>query len=232
MNEHIQPTTVKRGFEEIAPLWEIIQGKGYIGGSYAAYMVAPDDGLIVSPNDIDVFLLPGHEMTDFCDFHGELRDLGLVYWANTPIARTYHPYPLHLAKIKRDVQLINPHPDWKTFPDDIIESFDLDVCRAVIVAPDCAYADVNVGSKDGKYLRINDPLKSLKRALKYHHRGVEFSDWELLKLFQAWEQYPADKRESLIAQNKPELEQHFDDEDQGSYDGYNWYDDDDYFECE
>jgi hypothetical protein len=103
-------------------------------------------------------------------------------------------------------------------------------------------ADTNVGQLKAKILRLNNPLRSLKRVIKYTARGVEFSDWELLKLFQGWEAMPRDRKDGWMDEASQALTDarnaaaaalmgespYVDDDD----DGYDWLDDDDYFDGE
>jgi hypothetical protein len=140
------------------------------------------------------------------------------------------------------IQVIKPNPEWKTFPDDILSSFDFDICRAVLLNLEEVLADTNVGQLKGKILRLNNPLRSLKRVIKYTARGVEFSDGELLKLFQGWEEMPRGRRDVWLDEASEALtaarnaaaaalmgeSPYIDDDD----DGYDWLDDDDYFDGE
>jgi hypothetical protein len=103
-------------------------------------------------------------------------------------------------------------------------------------------ADTNVGQLKGKILRLNNPLRSLKRVIKYTARGVEFPDWELLKLFQGWEAMPKDRKDDWLDEAAEALtaarnaaaaalmgEAAYADDDA---EGYDWLDDDDYFDGE
>ena len=212
MNEHIIKVVPQRGFEAIQPLWEIVQGKGFIAGSYAAYMVG---GFEFTPGDVDVFATSGENADSI--FWGCSEYLGLDYVGRSSIARNL--LPLSTSKIQLPVQIISPNPTWVNFPDDIVQSFDMDVCRAILISPAELMCDENIGLGKAKFLKINDPLRSLKRALKYHKRGFDFDDWELIKLLQAWDQLDADRKSSVISTARTECFE-------GEYEGDDDYDDD------
>lgn len=219
MNDHLRTFKVKRGFETIKPVYDIIQGRGFIGGSYAAFMVATHKTPIL-PNDVDIFAVSKEAAFEI---RRDLQDhLRLVWKEETDIASTLKPSPLGKPQFNMDVQVVRPHPEWKEFPLDIVTSFDMDVCRAVLMDDCTALADVNVGDLQGKFLRINNPLRSMQRAMKYNARGVQFDAWELLKLFRAWDEIPQERKQELIEFHNP-----------NNYeaDSSNWYEDD-YFEGE
>lgn len=197
MNEHWMTMPVKRGFKEIKPLYDAIRTHGYIAGSYAAWMAAPErdgDGPM-KPGDIDVFA-KSEKSALYC-MHACQDMLHLLFYYN---GITYTSFN-HIEG--KQVQIVRPSPEWKQFPDDIMNSFDMDICRALLVNPNTVWADENVGLFRGKLLRINNPARSLKRVLKYHRRGVDFDDWELLKLFRAWDELPGEAKVELIKRARP-----------------------------
>lgn len=230
MNEHWITSPVYRGLDLIKDIFTLVNGRGYIAGSYAAYM---GSYMAVDPNDIDIFAVSEEAAQSIA------RDLIALTgreMTENPVAITIHR-GLHELTNLLPIQIVKPSPDWKTFPDDILNNFDLDICRAVLIDEHTLLADVNAGILQGKFLRINNPLRSLKRALKYHKRGVEFDDHELLKLFDAWDQTPAERKEGLKQQATAEWEQmraarqEVGDIDDGEEFGY-WYDDSTWFEGE
>lgn len=210
---------VRRGWEAVRHIFPLLEGRGYISGSYAGFMAAETNPL--EPGDIDIFAVSVEAWEDLGkEMSGKLDYLmGNPFHQDSPVINLI---PFRSLTGSKSVQLIRPHPSWITFPDDILEWFDLDVSRAVLVAPDKVLADVNLGKFDAKLLRISDPLRSLKRVLKYHKRGVEFNDWELLKLFQAWDLIDADRKASMITAAHelafPEMEPEEDYPDDVSYD--------------
>jgi hypothetical protein len=223
VNEHISTYPVQRGMTPtIRDIYNVIAGRGYIAGSYAAYMVAPLAAF--QPNDVDIFATT---MDNAVALVADLeKRFGLYRGVETDIAYTLEAVNAAFLPL----QIVKPHPDWKTFPDDVINSFDMDICRALLISEDCILADENAGRGVGKLLRINNPLRSLKRVLKYHQRGVQFNEWELLKLFQAWEQMKGDDKAALVDRYNPYIDHSAPVGD--SQAGYDWYDDDDWFEGE
>jgi hypothetical protein len=233
MNDYISEYPVQRGFSTVSAIYDLVAGRGFIGGSYAAFMVAPMSDRRVNgramfapflPNDIDVFATSGDAARAIAN---DLYDcMGMTWDIETDVAYSMTPQGDEPAL---PVQVVKPHPDWKKFPEDILQSFDMDVCRAVLISPNTILADQNAGADLGKLLRINHPLRSLKRVLKYHARGVSFNEWELLKVFRAWDQMKPEDKQALIDAHDPQNKLG-----SSSYDGdpYDWYDDDDWFEGE
>lgn len=226
MNEYWCTFPILRGWETVAEIFDILAGRGFIGGSFAAFMAAPVDSPI-KPHDIDIFAISGIYAETIATVLGERF---ICAEERNPLTITLKP----MIDIGMPIQVIRPNPEWKTFPDDILASFDFDICRAVLINPEEVLADTNVGQLKGKILRLNNPLRSLKRVIKYTARGVEFPDWELLKLFQGWEAMPTERKEDWLREafraNEPEpvLES----DDYPDEEEYGWLDDDDYFEGE
>jgi hypothetical protein len=190
MNEHITELPTFRGHAVTQPLYRLLNGRGFIGGSYAGWTVSPYPKQFV-PNDIDIFM---RSEADALSFREELRGEG--YWLRQESAIAFTM--THYEKKKKDIQIIKPSPEWSSFPGDVIESFDLDVCRAILIKPRLCLADYNAGSLCGKVLRVNNPLRTLKRILKYQQRGVGFNDHELLKVFQAWEAASDERKQNWL----------------------------------
>jgi len=202
MNEHWSTMPVVRGFDSVKDIYAASKGHGYISGSYAAFMAAPIMTPIL-PNDVDVFAVSDKAALYIHNFL--INRKGWDLDAISSIAYT-------LSHKRRDftVQIVKPNPAWKTFPDDFMAAFDMDVCRAVLLSPTEVLADANVGDLWGKLLLINDPLRSLKRVMKYHKRGVQFLDRELIKLFEAWELATPERRADILAMaqgTKPDPEE-------------------------
>lgn len=218
-NRHWDHIMVHRGFDEIRDIYECIGERGYIGGSYAAYMSSRLEKF--TANDVDIFAVSNEAATALCDD----MHVKLGYWisgANDVAWSFYKPERL-------PVQIVRPHPEWSTFPDDILNSFDMNVCRGVLIAPDKLLGDIDLGLTHGKLLRMHNPLRTLKRVMKYEKRGIEFNDHELLKLFRAWQELPDQQKQVYLdlayAGAFPSGSNEADYED--------WYDDDDdWFEGE
>lgn len=207
---------VQRGWRDIEPLYNLIVGRGFIAGSYAAYMAAPGGSHVITPGDIDVFCVSE-------EAYQSLYEEPVFKLINmTPIAATVRAPLL----TDMDIQLIRPHPSWTDFPGDIVQSFDLTISRAVLVNPGCVIGDLALGSREGKILRVNNPLKVLQRIEKYARRGVSFNAWELAKVLRAFEAMPASDRWTMLdqVQNPDAPERVFSGDPYGD-----WYDEDDWW---
>lgn len=219
MSPHRDYFPVRRGFETIRPIYELLGERGYIAGSYAAFMATPHDQPIL-PNDIDIFATSQENAAN----------IGIELLAQPP-SDWLEENETVITIARRDalnIQIVKPNPAWQIFPEDILNDFDLDICRAVLVGPNKVIADLSVGQREGKVLRVNNALRSLKRVLKYHARGVEFNDHELLKLFQAWEQMSQDRKDAMLTRAREETEAIVLECDSGDWE----YDEDDWFEGE
>lgn len=220
---------VVRGKSKIAELWPIVNGRGYIAGSWAAWACSRAKAPWL-PRDIDIFATSEDNAKAIVD---AVRCSGRWDVSETAVAFTIKRTG-HLL----DIQVVRPSPEWRHWPGDLLESFDLSVSRAVLVAPGTVMGDADAGSYEGKILRTNNPLRSLKRVMKYNERKVTFHDHELLKLFRAWDMTPQEKKDAWITEAAKEYDrlrgplkvhEGDDDDDESSY---GFYDDDDWFEGE
>lgn len=186
MNEYCNYYPVRRGFEEIEPLFHFLNQnspRGYIAGSYAAWMKALVE--IWQPNDIDIFATSETHFLEIADYLSN-ENYTLVH--DGEIVKGFE------REAARSIQLITPHKEWASFPDDILESFDLTAGMAVLEGKNTIAAHHHAGSDVSKILKINDPIRTLKRVMKYHQRGVSFDAWELIKLFLAWDELSEDQK--------------------------------------
>lgn len=216
MNEHWVQIPVQRGFDTVAPIYEIVQGKGYIAGSYAAFMGTPNETPIL-PNDVDVFATSADNASAML---GKLLQLPRVNWIEH---RSDH---VHLVSRQDDldIQVIEPDPAWTNFPDDLLANFDLDICRAVLISPEHVVCDTNVGLRKGKVLRVNDPLRTFKRLVKYAARGVEFNDHEVLKVLRAFREMSQERADEMIQRAAAALQpQTVDEIDSGFFSDEDWF---------
>lgn len=200
VNEYWVSRPIYNGKEQIEQLLTFINGRGYIAGSFAAWACSYMDQCWL-PNDIDIFATTDEHAASMVD---ELNR-GSQYWEyeRNDLVTTFKAE----CEPNLGIQIIKPSPAWKTLPDDIINSFDLGVSRAVIIAPNTAICDTSAGTFYGKVLRINNPLRTMKRIAKYTARGVEFSDHELLKVFRAWDATDPERKARWIQDAAAILEQ-------------------------
>jgi hypothetical protein len=126
------------------------------------------------------------------------RALRIVHLGSGPSRASLTPFAARAAGLL-PVQIVKPREDWRSFPRDFLDSFDQDVCRAVLLGPKVGIlADENVGLRRAKLLAINHPLRALKRVMKYHAKGVEYADWELIKLFKAWDAASPERKAEIL----------------------------------
>jgi hypothetical protein len=185
-------------------------------------MAVPHSYHIVLPNDVDVFCSCEEA---FKAINTTLQDKGMVRTDVTSIAYTWEPKRAPANPIcNLPLQIIKPNPEWKVFPQDIVNSFDFSVSRAVLMSKVHVLGDPEIGCKDARILRLSDPLRSLKRVVKYAQRGVVFDEWELHKLFLAYGEMSEERKTKM---KEDVLATRFPDEDD-----YAWYSEDDYFEGE
>lgn len=242
MNSYWTEYPVLRGNDTIDDLWPIIEGRGYLAGSFAAWMCSRLERPWL-PNDIDIFATSMPHARDI------VRALCQSDWATCSLTNVQNIAAMlrHTACVitendtaisvhRRDgltVQVVKPSPKWKDWPSDLLDSFDMDVCRAILVGPRIVMADVNAGGDTAKILRTNNPLRTLKRVTKYQARGITFLDHELLKLFRAWDAIPQMTKDDWIeraARERPDVGVYEGDDD--DTEPYNFHDDDDWFEGE
>ena len=220
VKRHWMTRPVINGQKQIDALLTMIGNRGYIAGSFAAwacsYRADP-----WKPSDIDIFAVSDEaakwlrlELTMHPDYF--LKD-------ENELVTTYEAIDPRMLGI----QVVRPSPDWKTLPDDLINSFDLNVCRAVIISKTECICDEDSGDIYGKVLLVNNPLKTFKRIIKYSARGVEFSDHEMLKVFRAWDSTDAERKTGMIERAADEAVQGG----QVFIEDYE-FDEDDYFDAE
>jgi len=209
---------VKRGWRTAGPFFKLARGLGYIGGSFAAWM---SNNLCSQPvpNDMDIFAISENAAT--------LISQRIYNQWDCAIIDNGFVHSITFTAKRLPVQVVRPHPDWHKFPDDILHSFDLDVCRALLVEHNKLLLDENVGHKSAKILRMADPVRTLKRVIKYAQRGITFNEWELLKLFKAWEEITEQRRSEITTRAvNTAFPQTLSDLD------YDYVDDDDYWDGE
>jgi hypothetical protein len=179
---------VQRGQQTIRTLWPVIYGRGYIAGSFAAWACSKQPKPW-RPRDVDIFASSAENARDIGHV---LNDTGWSWCHDTGVGEAY------AYKGRLPVQIVRPHPEWKNFPHDILRSFDFDVCVAVFTSPETVLADPRVGAFSANVLRVNDPLRTMKRAMKYFERGVCFTDSDLLKLFYAWDEISTERKAEIV----------------------------------
>ena len=223
-------TKVRRGFDEIAPVYEIAcKHDSYIAGGYAAYMATPQVNW--QPGDIDIFpptdkalygMIAEYQKMGYDDFSESLNACTLEYsdWGE-----------LSEDDIRwKAIQLVKPLVGDDCIPEGLIKRFDLTVCCAVLVSPDCVMVhDDLINDTINRRLRfnhINNPLAAAMRLLKYSRKGGVASASVVANLFEMYADAPVEKRQGLLnlMLNNGITTEQFDDEEAGYRE--DWYDDD------
>ena len=191
-------STVKRMTEQASRLIDLIGARGFIGGSFAAWATSYNPS--IEPNDIDIFAVSPEDARVIAGEISSFPNGYLPYIGNDVAYSISHSsaFPEN-----RSVQVIIPRPEWTVFPRDFLLSFDLDICSAVILSHTHTLAHMNAALDEAKILRMNNPLRTLRRVLKYSDRGVMFSDHELLKIFRFWSELPEARQKELIDNARP-----------------------------
>lgn len=210
-HSHLIDLPVLRGWDEVSDLFELINGRGWIAGSFAAWMCSPVDTLIL-PNDIDIFASTPDNAWAITQDICKARDW---IWDVSPIAYTLTPNPLWLwdsgkQDNRKTIQVIVTNPAWmKLDPaggntllpasiSTILNSFDLDICRAALCEPELIIGDAQAGKLQARIMNVQNPVKNVERIIKYAKRGVKFESGELVKLFIAFDKLlPPDKERAI-----------------------------------
>ena len=172
----------------------LIDGLGYIGGSFAAWLMSE---AAAPPNDIDIFATSqegAYKITSaLCGF----EDI----YESPRLSETAIGFSLSSARLLPQntlaIQILRPHASWLSFPQDIINAFDLNVSRAIVLDEKTVLCDTDAGGTYGKILRISDPVRTMTRVVKYAQRGVRFNRLELLKLFDAWDSASPERKAEI-----------------------------------
>lgn len=202
MSEYYRKYKVVNKNKYLKKLLKIIGTRGYIAGSYAAYV--GDDNPNYKPNDIDIFVTHKSFVDDLLVDLAKDSEFCKVENRSESVLSL----KLYLENSKATVQIITPNMQWHSFPLDILNSFDMNICQAAIMSE-----NEILGSKDlylgiGRILKIHDPVYTIKRMMKYYKRGIMFPNTEITKVFKAWEE-KHDKLEYFDMINQCDRDQNF-----------------------
>jgi hypothetical protein len=203
---------VRRGWDEVSTLYDLIGDRGWIAGGFAAWMGSEHDDPIL-PSDIDIFAVSNEAAWAITQEICALRNWA---WDVSPIAYTCKPNKMlnfyGEQDTRRTIQVIMPDPKWIKLwesyepkegdistlkPQIILNSFDFDVCRGLLLSPEVVIGDPNMGGKDARILVIRNPVQNMRRVIKYSRKGVRFDEKELYKLFWAYESINETRRSQI-----------------------------------
>jgi hypothetical protein len=152
--------------------------------------------------DIDVFATSEEA---FGRMSERLRGLGYFLYKSNDLVHEYW-HENWLTNGYTDVQLLRPHPAWAKHAQPVkkmLQQFDLSCSRAVVVHPFLILADGDAVNRDMVIRMVNNPIKTISRALKYHRRGyaAPHAKW-LVHTLETWRKMSDERREAIIEARK------------------------------
>ncbi len=200
-------TPLKRGFTEVAPLYELCQQHGAtICGGYARYCASPKKtDKVVAAGDADLF---PHSQDAHEKLLAALLETGYVVAHENHVSITLKP-----ADDKKEVleyiptpQIIKPVVEGRIVTtgttEEILDNFDFTIVRAAIISPTECLVDGDFDTDEQKGLlrlkNIHCPISSLLRCCKYARKGYFLRPSEALKLFMDWTDRGEEYRNRMI----------------------------------
>lgn len=188
--------SIKRGFTEIEELFLLVKAyQCFIAGGYARYCLSSIPKP-VQPVDVDVFCKVPRAYGEIVD---ELKRRGAKVEFTTSNATSLKPPESWVACPK--IQVINPTVMGGD-PWDLLQIFDFTIAQAALVTERAGIAAKEFEEDEaGMQLRVNRiqcPIGTFKRALKYAKKGYKLSSTEMLKFYRAWDGMAPEKKEELV----------------------------------
>ena len=222
-----------RSTDQVRELFELIGERGHIAGSMCAWMAELEEPGW-TPGDIDIFAVSDEA---FGEIEALLKaNYVQMFRMSNALVSAFRVKRKFNDQSYLPVQVVKPHPSWEGSDDirrDIVLSFDLTCSRGLLTGyndngcPEL-YGDIYLGELDKvKIIRVNNPVKTLARMLKYHRRGYEFSAWEQIKVLLSWDMVMDDKKGAITEELHDE---EFREDSGGWY--ASWYEDDDHWSAE
>jgi hypothetical protein len=186
---------IRRGFTEIAPLYDLaLKNNCIICGGYARYCASPlPTAKVKIASDVDLF--PKSE--EACNIL--LTDLKAVgYEIKYENHICYTLAPTETAKVKLQYiptpQIIKPVVEGKIVTvgtvEELLDNFDFTIVRAAILSPTTVLVDEDFEQDEIHHIlrlkNIHCPISSLLRCCKYARKGYFMRPAEALKLFNDW----------------------------------------------
>lgn len=188
--------TAHRGLTEIKGLLHLVNTSGgFVGGGYARYCLSPLPKPL-APSDVDIFC----KVESVYQYLPEeiVRRGGKVVFT-TPNAVTIQPPEAWRSCPK--IQIISP-TIWLGDAWSVISQFDFTVSSAALTWEDQGIAHKEFEDHEYRQLlvvnKMQCPIGTLKRAMKYSKKGYKLSSTEMLKFYSAWEGLAPEKKEELI----------------------------------
>jgi hypothetical protein len=193
---------IRRGFTEITYLFrEVSKMDATIAGGYCRYMCSPHKDPAI-PRDVDVFCKTEEAFNNLKAFF-EKEKLEIKFENDISISYRTHTNDLWIGC--PEIQLIKPMKQARVVTvgsvEDILNNFDYSVTRIAIVSETECLADEHFLQDEKKrFLRVMNihcPIGSVSRLMKYFKKGYWTKPFQILKLFQDWDQRDTDYRLKL-----------------------------------
>lgn len=194
-------TPIIRGFDVIAPLFDLLGSRGVICGGYARFCASPT----VAPpaaDDVDVYC---HQSEDYESLKEELcKHLSIAVESNRAV--TFRPSNEGRLAFVPKVQLVKPVAKFRMVTvgsaQEVIDNFDFTVVRAAILNPATVLVDADFHADEtARRLRLKNihcPISSTLRCTKYVGRGYTLMPFDCLALFLDWDSRDAEYRRELV----------------------------------
>lgn len=186
MGSMLKQVPTYRGINEILHLYNLTFDF-FIAGGYARYCANPDPHSTDKPSDIDMYFLNEAEFNKAREyFKSDIED------ENDVAIKVFQDYlPINLIKC------VATADGTKLFGtvSEVLDTFDFTVCCAALT-PNMTTALVNenflehLEARELHFHTIGNPIYQLKRIHKYLNKGYKISNFELTKLFLAWDNNP------------------------------------------
>lgn len=195
--------SVKRGFTEIEPLYNLLSPfNAFICGGYVRYMGSPRHKPFPA-GDVDIYC---NDKDVFTDVYRELRNNGLRHKHENDVSITFSIPNDGIFKYSPTIQLIKPVIEGSIVSvgsmETILNNFDFSVVRCGLVSRTEIKADRNFLEDERKgSLRLKNihcPISSTLRCMKYSKKGYWLKPMEAVKLFLDWEGRSEDYRKTII----------------------------------
>lgn len=185
--------SVVRGIEELKPLWKVINhSTAFIAGGYARYCVTKEANPAIA-NDVDVFC---KTVEAYEEHKNKFKELGFVVEHENKWSITYaKQLTAEWSKLPK-IQLIKPvtTPDGTLYGSvvDVLSAFDFSISRVAFLTETVALVDKTFEADD-KAKRITicsvtNPVKIVRRLVKYSKKGYFVQNWEIAKIFKKWDE--------------------------------------------
>lgn len=192
------PAKIQRQKSVIDLVFSITENEGFICGGFARYCVSANEKPIL-PSDIDVFCKDGATFERILQRVKAHPDM--VRKSSTQIETKYeYKIKSGFHKESYGIQLIKPahihnmvsEGDWGK----VLDNFDFTIAKCAILPSGEAFVHPDFAAHDEQnkliITNIHCPISSCKRVIKYCSRGYKIESSEILKLFNDFENRPAD----------------------------------------